>query len=214
MEIVGDRKFVEVPGSKTHELPPLLVRRSPELRRLDRVVGMAQDLIEQEEIIPLLPADAGAPESLAGAQFERERRRFDLALNLVDRYLILVQHWQWGDGVLEWIRQCETTFGSRLELRHLLCTDVWPHAGRSSFVLLLEDKHVDTCGVDLERAVGMRLTFRQPPPLKCFSDQFLFYLNTSAADTVYKTWAELSPSPVGALPPERFRFDVVDMSAA
>ena len=29
MDIVGDRKFVEVPGSKTHELPPLLVRTAP-----------------------------------------------------------------------------------------------------------------------------------------------------------------------------------------
>jgi len=26
MDIVGDRKFVEVPGGKTHELPPLLVK--------------------------------------------------------------------------------------------------------------------------------------------------------------------------------------------
>ena len=24
MDIIGDRKFVEVPGTKTHELPPLL----------------------------------------------------------------------------------------------------------------------------------------------------------------------------------------------
>ena len=46
MEIVGDRRFVEVPGSKTHELPPLLVRMSPNVRRLDRVMGMANELIE------------------------------------------------------------------------------------------------------------------------------------------------------------------------
>src|ERR1700728_3027603 len=121
MDIVGHRKFVEVPGEKTHELPPLLVRTTPNVRRLDRVVGMA------------------------------------------DEYLRFIAQWQWGDSILEWIRQCEITFGARLELRNLLRPDVWPHAGRSSFVMLLEDKAVPTEGVEFEKAVGMRLTFRQPP---------------------------------------------------
>ena len=51
MDIVGDRKFVEVPGEKTHELPPLLVRTTPNVRRLDRVVGMANNLIDAEDMI-------------------------------------------------------------------------------------------------------------------------------------------------------------------
>ena len=51
MDIVGDRKFVEVPGEKTHELPPLLVRTTPNVRRLDRVVGMANNLIDSEDMI-------------------------------------------------------------------------------------------------------------------------------------------------------------------
>ena len=59
---------------------------------------------------------------------------------------------------------------------------------------------------------GMRLTFRQPPPLKCFSDQFLLYLNTSIADTAYHTWAGMSVDAASSLPPERFHFDVVNMS--
>jgi len=203
MEILGDRRFVEVPGSKTHELPPLLVRATPRMRRLDRVMEMAENLIEQEEMMPASPAQPA----------ELERRKLDLALNLVDQYLVLIEHWQWGDGVLEWIRQCETTFDSRLELRHLLSADLWPHAGRSSFVLLLEDKHVETGGVTLEKAVGMRLTFRQPPPLKCFSDQFLFYLNSPVAHTAYQTWAGMTRGPISSLPPERFSFQVVDMSS-
>jgi hypothetical protein len=205
MEILGDRKFVEVPGSKTHELPPLLVRMSPDVKRLDRVMGMANDLIEQEDMIPTHPLDAFVPE-------EQDRRKMDLALNLVDQYLGFVQHWQWGDSILEWIRQCETTFDTRIDLRNLLRADVWPHAGRCSFVVLLEDKDVETGGVAIEKAVGMRLTFRQPPPLKCFSNQFLFYLNSPVASTAYQTWAGMSPSPVSALPPERFSFDVVNMS--
>ena len=202
MRILGDRKFVEVPGSRTHELPPLLVRMSPGVKRLDRVMEMAEDLITQEDIIPASPAD----------EHDLERRKMDLALNLVDHYLGLVQHWQWGNSILEWIRQCETTFDSRLELRNLLRADLWPHAGRSSFVLLLEDKHVETRGVGLEKAVGMRLTFRKPPPIRCFSDQFLFYLNSSVASTAFQTWAGMIESPVSSLPPERFNFDVVNMS--
>ena len=202
MELLGDRKFIEVPGSKTHELPPLLVRTAPDVKRLDKVMGMANDLIEQEDMITLFP-DATA---------EAERRRMDLALNLVDQYLGFVRHWRWGDSILEWIRQCETTFGSRVDLRNILRADVWPHAGRSSFVTLLEDKSVETGGVSIEKAVGMRLTFRQPPPLRCFSNQFLFYLNSTVANGAYQAWADMTPRPVSALPPERFAFQVFNMS--
>jgi hypothetical protein len=196
MEILGDKKFVEVPGSKTHELPPLLVRMAPAVRRLDRVMEMANDLIAQEDLLP--------PGS--------EASQMDMAINLIDQYMAFVTHWQWGDSILEWIRQCETTFGARIDLRNLLKADLWPHAGRSSFVTLLEDKAVETHGVGIEKAVGMRLTFRQPPPLKCFSDQFLLYLNAQVGNTAYQTWAGLTPSPISALPPERFTFDVVNMS--
>ncbi|MBZ5608986.1 MAG: hypothetical protein LAP38_12055 [Acidobacteriia bacterium] len=204
MDIVGDRKFVEVPGEKTHELPPLLVHTTPKVKRLDRVVGMANDLIDAEDMIPI-------PETFPGDS-EVDRRKMDLAINLADRYLRLVTTWQWGDSILEWIRQCEITFGARLELRNLLRPDVWPHAGRASFVALLEAKAVPSEGVDFGSAVGLRLTFRQPPPISCFSNQFLFYLNSSVASTAFQTWAHLTPDPVSYLPPERFTFHVIDMS--
>ena len=204
MDIVGDRKFVELPGGKTHELPPLLVRTSPKIKRLDRVVNMANDMIDAEDMI--LTA------SIEGLDPEADRRKMDLAINLADQYLRFVTEWQWGDSILEWIRQCEITFGTRMELRNLLRPDVWPHAGRSSFVVLLEDKAVPSEGVELEKAVGLRLTFRQPPPISCFSNQFLFYLNSTLASTAYQTWAHLSPAPLSSLPPERFTFEVIDMS--
>ncbi|HLJ13207.1 MAG TPA: hypothetical protein VKV15_01835 [Bryobacteraceae bacterium] len=207
MEIVGDRKFVEVPGGKTHELPPLLVQTVPRVKRLNRVMGMAENIIEAEEMMPALPIED------AGLEMEMDRRKMDLAINLVEQYLTFVTHWQWGDSVLEWIRQCEMTFGSRVELRNLLRSDIWPHAARASFVTLLEDKRVPTEGVDLEKAVGLRLTFRQPPPIACCSDQFLFYLNSTLATTAYDTWSRMSPAPVSSLPPERFSFQVVNMSA-
>jgi hypothetical protein len=207
MDILGDRKFVEVPGEKTHELPPLLVRTAPKVRRLDRVVGLANDMVDSEDMIPI-----PAVEGLAEYESEFDRRKMDLAINMVDQYLHLVTQWQWGDSILEWIRQCEITFGTRLELRNLLRPDVWPHAGRSSFVTLLGDKAVSSVGIELDQAVGLRLTFRQPPPISCFSNQFLFYLNSSVASTAYQTWAHLSPDPGSCLPPERFSFDVIDMS--
>ena len=206
MDIVGDRKFVEVPGERTHELPPLLVRTAPGVKRLDRVVGMASNIIESEDMVPDLPLDGMMPEA------EIDRRKMDLAINLVDQYLGLVVHWQWGDSILEWIRQCEITFGTRSDLRPLLRADIWPHAGRSSFVTLLEDKDIPTEGIGLEKAVGLRLTFRQPPPIACFSNQFLFYLNSSVAATAYSTWAHMNPDPVSSLPPERFSVQVVNMS--
>jgi hypothetical protein len=206
MEIVGGRSFVEIPGCRTHELPPLLLRGLPEVERNERVMAMASRVVEQEE---LLPAPALEP---AGQESLRERCKFELALQLVEEYIGLIEHWKWGDSVLEWIRQCETTFGSRLELRPLLRPDVWPHAGRASFVTLLRDKAIDTGGVALESAVGLRLAFRQPPPLVCFSDRFLLLFKATLAESAYRKWAEMSPQPHSALPPERFHFDVLSMA--
>jgi len=203
MDIVGDRNFVEVPGSEKYVLPPLLVRTASGIRRLDRVMDMAEKLVDQEELIPFRPIED---------ELDLGRRRMDLAINLVDQYLGFVQQWQWGEGILEWIRQCETTFETRPGLRSLLRPDVWPHAARSSFVRLIEDKAVPTGNVEVEKAVGLRLTFRQPPPLQCFSDQFLLYLNSPLAESAYRTWACLSPSPISSLPPERFEFQVLSTS--
>ena len=206
MDIVGGRKYVEVSGERTHELPPLLVRSTPVLRRPDSALDQAAGIVESED---MMGAFAGWSPTL---DLELERRRMDLALNLVDKYRSMVTEWKWGDSILEWIRQCEVTFETRPELRNLLRPDLWPHAGRSSFVVLLEDKSVAAGGVDVEGAVGLRLTFREPPPISCFSNQFLFYLKTSVASTAYQTWAKMSPDPVSSLPPERFHFEVVDMA--
>lgn len=200
---MGDRRYVDIPGSGTHELPPLLVQATRDGTPLSEVVDMAAGIVEAEDIL----GDAPAEERVL------EQRKFDLALNLADQYLRLVSHWQWGDSILEWVRQCEITFEGCEALRPLLHPDVWPHAGRSSFVNLLVEKSVPTHGVGLENAVGLRLTFRQPPPIDCFSNQFLFYLNASVASTAYHTWACLAKDTPAWLPPERFHFEVVDLAA-
>lgn len=196
---MGDLRYIQLPGFRTHELPPLLVRCAPETAPLDHVLDVAAEIVETEEM-------------LSHAVDERllEQRKFDLAVNLTQQYMDLVSHWQWGDSILEWIRQCEITFEAEDTLRQLLHPDVWPHAGRASFVTLLADKAVGKAG-DLEQCVGLRLTFRQPPPIDCFSNQFLFLLQTPMADTVYHTWAALPSQMPCLLPPERFHFEVLDL---
>jgi len=205
MEILGERKFVEIPGERRHELPPLLVRAKA-VQDLSTVMSLAGEIIGSEDLLTPQAVD----EAVTAAD-AFERRRMDLALNLVERYFAFLNHWQWGDGIIEWIRQCETTFDSTAVLRGLLRPDVWPHAGRSSFVLLLGDKGVHPEGVDLEKAVGTRLTFRQPPPISCFSDQFLLLLNSSVAESAYQTWLHMVPDPISSLPPERFNFQIYAM---
>src|SRR6266568_824510 len=191
------RAYIEIPGSKTHELPPLLVRSAAGDTDLASVMERASDIVEAEEML-----------SETSNVSQAEQRKYDLALNLTEQYLRLLAHWQWGDSILEWIRQCEITFETEATLRHLLHPDVWPHAGRSSFVTLLVEKDLHA-PVSLENAVGMRLTFRQPPPIDCFSNQFLFYLNSPVAGTAYQTWAHMSEGTSTLLPPERFHFEVL-----
>ncbi|HVP48035.1 MAG TPA: hypothetical protein VMT32_15685 [Bryobacteraceae bacterium] len=198
---MGDGRYIDIPGSATHELPPLLVHGTQEGTPLSEVVGMAAGIVEAEDILGDVPATEDV----------FEQRKFDLALNLAEQYLRLMAHWQWGDSILEWIRQCEITFESSESLRRFLHPDVWPHAGRSSFVSLLMEKSVPTHGVGVENAVGLRLTFRQPPPIDCFSNQFLFYLNSTLTTTAYRTWARLAQDSPALFPPDRFHFQVVEL---
>jgi hypothetical protein len=193
-----DRHYIEVPGAGTHELPPLLVRTVPAEGSRVELVERAARIVEAEDMLADSTSDV------------MTNRKIDLAIHLADQYLGLLAYWAWGDSVVEWIRQCETTFESTDSLKHLLSRDVWPHAARSSFVDLLLDKHVPTHGIPLDRAVGMRLTFRQPPPIDCCSNQFLFFLNGRLAGAAYQTWAQMSPGSSAHLPPDRFHFEVLN----
>jgi hypothetical protein len=150
-------KYIDIPGSGTHELPPLLIHWAAEHEPAEGACDLASIMPEAEDMLT-----CGADD-----QIQFEQRKYDLALQLTEQYKRLLTHWSWGDSVLEWIRQCETTFESEDVLRKLLHPDVWPHASRASFVTLLMEKGIATSGVALERAVGMRLTFRQPPPIDC-----------------------------------------------
>jgi|ERR1051325_3786406 hypothetical protein len=200
---MGEAIYVDVPGVRTHELPPLLVRGVPEsILPREQVVELATEIVDSED---MLSEDLSADSA--------EECKLNLALHLTDQYFRLLSHWQWGDSILEWIRQCEITFQAHEVLRGLLKKDLWPHAGRSSFVDLLVEKSVKTKGVGLEKAVGMRLTFRQPPPIECFSNQFLFYLNSPLAESAYQTWSHMSGAQVAHFPPSRFHFEIHELES-
>src|SRR5215470_10908354 len=189
--VMKDDRYIEIPGNGMHELPPLLVHTAAEpVPDLDGIMVEAEDMLGVND----------------ASQDILEQRKLDLALQLTEQYKGLVSHWFWGDSVLEWIRQCEITFESEDTLRKLLHPDVWTHASRASFVTLLMDKHVPTQGVPLDKAVGLRLIFREPSPIRCLSNQFLFYLNSTIADSAYHTWSHMIPDEPVLFPPDRFHF--------
>lgn len=203
VRILGNRQYVEIPGEGSFELPPLMLRSGPDLDRLGSLVNSAEGIVDGEALIP------GRTLDLLDAEDALSHVRLGLAANLVAQYCSFVQHWTWGESVLEWIRQCETSFETQPNLRSLLRPDVWPHAGRSSFVTLLEDKQAADADIVLENAMGYRLTFRQPPPIEFFSEKFLLILRSSLAAAAYQTWAAADGEGEAALPPERFQFFVM-----
>ena len=202
-KILGSRRYVEIPGDSSFELPPLVLHSGPDVEKLDALVDRAENIIDSESLIP------GSAQDALNADNQLASVRFGLAANLVDQYRAFVQHWTWGESVLEWIRQCETSFEVQPNLRQLLRPDVWPHAGRASFVTLLEDKGAADEHIVLKDAMGYRLTFRQPPPIEFFSEKFLFFLNSSLGGTAYENWADKDNREVASLPPERFQFFVM-----
>ena len=201
MEIIGNRKYFEIPGGSTHELPPLLLKESANPASDEEMIHLAEEIVSSESLIPDDVHASSYTEASVG------QRRFTLALTLAEQYARFLRHWEWGESILEWIHQCEITFEAQPILRPLIRPDVWPHAGHASFVTLLSDKAIPSGPVNLESAVGARLTFRQPPPIDCLSDKFLYLLNISLAQTAYDTWADAAEAI--SLPPERFHFLVM-----
>ena len=203
VDIVGTRNYVEVPGEKIYELPPLLLKQESTQQRMDDLLSRAESIVENDALLADTAGGQVADES------SLRQHQVGMAMNLADHYARFLKHWAWGESIVEWIRQCEITFDAKPNLRSLLRTNVWPHAGRSSFVTLLNDKKVSHDTIDLENSVGYRLTFRQPPPIDFFSDQYLFFLNSSLAANAYQKWVAASGEPVSSLPPERFQFMIM-----
>ena len=203
VKILGNRRYLEIPGDSLFELPPFMLRSGPDLKPTYSLVRSAGAIVDSEELIP------GPTQDVLDANNRLAQVRFGLAANLVEHYRSFVLHWTWGESVLDWIQQCETSFESQPNLRALLRPDVWPHAGRASFVTLLQDKRATDENIELENAMGYRLTFRKPPPIKFFSEKFLFLLNSSLGATAYRSWAAAAGGDEASLPPERFQFFVM-----
>ena len=161
---------------------------------LDEAINIAE-----EEIPPTFQPD------------EEDRRKIDFGITLIQQYVDLVDTWTKGSNIIGWIKDCEQDFERDPVLCHLLRPDIWPHASRKSFVALLLDKKVFPDSNDIQRAVGLNLMFRQPPPIGCLTDQSLIYLMQGVPASVYNTWAQMQPPPVLDLPAERFDFMVVKM---
>ena len=83
---MSDQRYVEIPGSKTHELPPLLLHCATV-----SATDLTSVMLEAEDM--LASTDAGE-ETL-------DRRKLDLALQLTQHYKGLLSHWFWGDSVIE-----------------------------------------------------------------------------------------------------------------
>src|SRR5690606_27034845 len=45
VQILGNRRFVEIPGTRTHELPPLLIGALSESPRAERTLELAEELV-------------------------------------------------------------------------------------------------------------------------------------------------------------------------
>ncbi len=190
------QKFSNIVGKQVIELPPFIIAGT--LHACDNVFELAMQTVEIDGLIE-------AP-NCSDVELIEEAKR-DMAHNMEEQYFKMFASWHFGDAILDWIRQCEITFKMSEMLSKLLQPDLWPHAGRTSFVSLLSSKHV----ISKERAkihVGTRLAFREPPPISCFTDHFLFYLGTPLTMNAYRDWASKTPKPVLTLPPNRFHFEV------
>lgn len=199
MDIIGDKEFLKLPGSEDqkYELPPLLWSDEP-FRKHEILKGTTY----------IVRSDEMKIESALVAPKIIEMREYDLNLQLAASYKEILQIWRCGDSIFRWIEQCEYTM--RLPghtLGPLVQTNVWPNPDRVRFLELLRDKKVTIPhGVNIEKAVGMRLHYRKLPGPRYFSGSALLYSSKNLADLVYKNWIEQVPKPIKFLPPEQFHF--------
>lgn len=200
MDQIGDRRFLEIPGTDTIELPPLLYNKTTPILKPERVFAGAKEIARSE----LMPEY-----SLYGAGGDLEESVLNLATGLVERYKLFTRLVKLGQNILEWATECEVEFERLKALHGLLSTKVWPHAGRASLITLLSDKNFRPFPeADLSVAVGLGLNFRQIPPITYMSNHFLMYLSPTIANSSYAAWSSKNPPPIHDLPPERFTFQI------
>ena len=55
MEIIGNRKYFDIPGGSTHELPPLLLKENANPASVEEMIHLAEEIVSSESLI-----DAGS----------------------------------------------------------------------------------------------------------------------------------------------------------
>ena len=204
MENIGKRNYLTLPGTQIYELPPLLVNPK----------SMAENLQEAiKKAIPIAESEGLVPQNLYGDPTSEQivdLIRYDQAAILANMYAKYLELWCWGNDILRWIKQCEEPTVACPNLQWLLQTHIWPHTNRSSFVRLLKDKYIASDEVDFLVAVGLRLNFLRPVPMRCFTSTFLHFLQSKVALAAYDSWAGTSGT-ITLLPPERFTIQVINL---
>jgi hypothetical protein len=203
MDTADKSYLLEIPGDKVYELPPFCLSGKPQALWSEVNFRNAEKLVREEGLIPNTSSTVLDPGTAL-------RQEHDLAINIAERYRRLQLLWRLGDDILRWVTHCETTFKLNATLNPFLSPDIWPHAGRTSFIHLLETKNIADA-LETEQAIGLRLAFRKPLPLNCLSDQFLFFLSPAVTKEAFITWTSMVPPPIHRFPPNRFDFQVFNL---
>ena len=90
--IVGNRRYVEIPGSSSYELPPLMLKSRPQVSEVTALVENASTIVDSESLIP------GPTQDALHAEDRLENVRFGLAVSLVHNYRSFIRHWTWGES--------------------------------------------------------------------------------------------------------------------
>src|SRR5580692_1700425 len=98
MQPSNARRFVEVPGLIIHQLPPLLVRFTPRVPRIDKIAHGAKSIIETD-LLTLPDAPDFYFDQHTGLEIKKVSA---LAMELINLYLEFVLFWEWGNSIVSW----------------------------------------------------------------------------------------------------------------
>ena len=52
LKMLGSRRFIEIPGERAYELPPLMLKQVESPNELQEMVGAAEGIVEGDALIP------------------------------------------------------------------------------------------------------------------------------------------------------------------
>src|SRR5579871_5363418 len=99
-----DERYIEIPGSKTHELPPLLVHSAAEHSGDEDEGDLAAVMSEADDMLAASDVD----------EVILDRRRYDLALQLKEQYKGMLSHWLWVESALSGSGSARSLLSARI----------------------------------------------------------------------------------------------------